>query len=411
MESVTASAARFGGISLLRLQPDERLAEFAAAGHGEAFEVLVRRYRASLVRAARRVLPPERAEDAVQQALLNAHQSMARNGAPDNVRPWLHRIAINAALRELEQAPAAVPIEEELVHGSASAEDVHEQRDELRSAVGAIGSLPDNQRRALIARELEGRGHEEIARELGLSGGAVRQLIHRARNSVRAAVSAVIPAPLIWSLMARAGEGVGVTATEAVTGGVASGLAAKAAVATLLAGGIAGGVAVVDHERGRDGSEANAAVAPHDESGRGGSKSGSEQTAAGDGERSAGDAAEAQRGEHEGDGGGESGRDGPGGDDGRDHDSGSDNSGSSENSGPGSTSSGSGHSGSGGSGSDSSGSGSSGSGSSGSGSSGSGSSGSGSGSGHSGGSDDDAEVTEEDNSGPGGGGEDEPDDD
>jgi hypothetical protein len=72
MESATASAGHTGGISLLRLHSDERLARLAAAGNADAFEVLVRRYRAALIRAARRILPEDRAEDAVQQALLDA---------------------------------------------------------------------------------------------------------------------------------------------------------------------------------------------------------------------------------------------------------------------------------------------------------------------------------------------------
>jgi hypothetical protein len=43
MEPLSASAARIGGISLLRMQSDERLAELASAGRDEAFEALVRR--------------------------------------------------------------------------------------------------------------------------------------------------------------------------------------------------------------------------------------------------------------------------------------------------------------------------------------------------------------------------------
>jgi RNA polymerase sigma factor (sigma-70 family) len=346
MESATASAGHTGGISLLRLHSDERLARLAAAGKADAFEVLVRRYRAALIRAARRILPEDRAEDAVQQALLDAHRALARGDDPDRFRPWLHRIAVNAALKELRGDDDTVPLAEEL-NGVEGPAQTHERRERLRQTVEAIHALPGSQRRALVARELEGRSHAEIAQELGLSGGAVRQLIHRARNSVRSAVSVLIPPEFVLRLLGAGGSSPPVAETAAGAGG--AGVAAKLAVAAVLAGGVAGGVAV--EQRGDDRAQAPA-PAESGESSDGGEAS---SAAGAVGLDSSGPGGSERSGSNSGPGGG-------GGD----------------SSGPGSGSSGSGSSGSGSgsSGADSSGSGSSGSGISGSGSSGSGSSGS-----------------------------------
>ena len=113
MEPVTASAARVAGTQLLRLQSDDRLARLAALDNHAAFEAIVRRYRPELLRASRRVLSDQRGEDAIQQAFLKAHEALLRNGPPEKLRPWLHRIALNSSLDILgEEATSELPPEE-----------------------------------------------------------------------------------------------------------------------------------------------------------------------------------------------------------------------------------------------------------------------------------------------------------
>lgn len=231
---------------LLRLQSDDRLARLAADGVDSAFELLVRRYRPKLVRSCAQILPMTQAEDAVQQSLLNAHQALRRNGAPERFEPWLHRIAVNATLKELRRSPEDLPLDEERINGVEQPPQSQERRETLKRTIKAIGDLPAAQRQALVLRELEGRSHAEIARSLGLTSGAVRQLIHRARSSVRSAVSALTPHPLLMRLTATEDH---TTIAELVGGGAAGALAGKAVVAALVAGGIASGVTLTPDER------------------------------------------------------------------------------------------------------------------------------------------------------------------
>jgi RNA polymerase sigma factor (sigma-70 family) len=363
MEPISLSRGLGGPI--LRLQSDERLARLAAAGNGRAFEVLVRRHRSTVVRAAARVLPGAEAEDAAQQALLSAQQALRRNGAPERFEPWLNRIAVNAALKQLQRTPDELPLDEDRVNGVEQPADRLERRQRLQDTIGAIGALPDRQRRALVLRELEGRSHDEIARDLGLTAGAVRQLIHRARSSVRSAATALTPYGFLLRLSAD--PGASTRTAEIVAGGGAAAFAAKTVAAGLVAGGIATGVALVpDKEK------------PARASGESPAKPAALAPAVGESVSSP----STDQGDSSGPGGGrrdEGGRDssGPGsGEEAEEADSsGPGSGGGSDSSGPG------GRGGSGSSGSGSSGSGSSGSDSSGSGSSGSGSSGSGGGSG------------------------------
>jgi RNA polymerase sigma factor (sigma-70 family) len=358
---------------LLRLQNDERLAALSAEGSSPAFGELARRYRPALVRACRRILHPERAEDAAQQALLSAQVSLRKHGAPDSFRPWLNRIAVNAALKQVRDAPPEAPLDEDRLDGVEQPPEAQERSERVAAAIGAIASLPGGQRRALVLRELEGRSHAEIARRLGLTPGAVRQLIHRARNGVRAAVSAVTP----YGLLARlGGEHAGdPRVAEAVAGGAGGAVAAKAVATVLVAGGLAGGVALAPIDSGQQAGAGKGGQRGERETGSGSLMIPGVAAASDDG-----DGARERRNREPGGGG----KRGPGSGDATDSSgegSGSGSSGpgsgTSGGSGSGSSGSGSGTSGSGTSGS--SGSGSSGPGSSGSGSSGSGSSGSGSG--------------------------------
>jgi RNA polymerase sigma factor (sigma-70 family) len=376
MEPVSLPTGRLRA-PLLWLQSDDRLARLAADGLDSAFEHLVRRHRPKLVRACSRILSGPQAEDAVQQSLLNAHQALRRNGAPERFEPWLHQIAVNAALKELRRTPDDLPLDEALVTGVEQPPESQERRETLQQTIAAIGDLPSRQRRALILRELEGRSHAEIARSLGLSSGAVRQLIHRARSSVRSAVSVLTPYPLLIRL---AGTESQAPVAELVGGGAAGAVAGKALVAVVVAGGVAGGVALdSDEKRGKAQAAgvhreravaSTAGSAGGSESGLGPIGSSSQGTAQKSGSEK--DEDRSGRG-HSGSGSGDDhDHSGPGG-----GGSSSSGHGGGESSGSGSSgggSSGSGHSGSGSSGSGSSGSGSSGSGSSGSGSSGSGSS-------------------------------------
>jgi hypothetical protein len=72
-----------------------------------------------------------------------------------------------------------------------------ERRARFHSVMSDMGELPERQRRALVLRELEGRSYDEIATTLGVTGDGVRQLLNRARNSMRAAASALVPPALV----------------------------------------------------------------------------------------------------------------------------------------------------------------------------------------------------------------------
>src|SRR3954465_13313236 len=165
--------ARLAGSAVLRTQSDDRLVDLVREGNERAFEAIVHRYRRPLLRYCGRFLAPARAEDAVQQAFVNAYGAMRDGDAEIRLRPWLYRISHNAALNVLRQAGADhVPVDEE-IDGVETPPRAVGRGERSRTVVAAVRDLPARQRDAIVLQALEGRSYDEIARELGVSDGAV----------------------------------------------------------------------------------------------------------------------------------------------------------------------------------------------------------------------------------------------
>src|SRR5438105_3852907 len=247
--------ARLAGTALLHGQSDERLVDLTRAGNGRAFEAIVTRYRRPLLRHCARLLPPGRAEDAVQQAFLNAYRAIVAGENELRLRPWLYRIAHNASLNLLRQNGwdyDEIPAD---FDGVIQPPQAVEQTERIRELVRAVKDLPERQRDAVILRELEGRSYEEISAALGVTDGAVRQLLNRARNTLRGAATAITPQQLLVRLAERASTDAPTLGriAEICTGAGGAATLAKVAAAVLVTGAVAGGVAVAPLHKPRKG--------------------------------------------------------------------------------------------------------------------------------------------------------------
>jgi RNA polymerase sigma factor (sigma-70 family) len=252
----------------LRAQSDRRLVTLVRDGYEAAFEEIVRRYGAALGRYARAIVGGH-AEDVTQDAFSKALLALRRDGAEIELRPWLYRIVCNTALNDLrDRPPAAQELTEPLAHTGSVSEEV-ERREEVAELARRLRQLPQPQRAAIVMRELEGLSHEEIAAALGVTGGAARQTIHRARTALRDAVGAAIPLPLLRVLIdhgaeaSAAGAGAGGAAAAASVGSAGAGGVLKAGLATALIAGSVGTGLVVHRDRHElDAGAARAATVP-----------------------------------------------------------------------------------------------------------------------------------------------------
>jgi RNA polymerase sigma factor (sigma-70 family) len=238
-------------VRLLLTQSDARLLAFAQAGHERAYEALVKRYRKPLLAYCRRLLlSEERAEDALQQALLQAWLALQAGTDVGDVKAWLYRIVHNAALNVLRVSGYDYYQLNESLSGADAPQADLDRRIAVREALAGLAALPEMQREALLRTAVEGHTHQQVAKELGVSENALRGLVYRARASMRAAAGALTPSPLVsWALTS------GTRGTPAVerlaeigAGGGSAGLAgllikggAVAVTASALAGGIVAG--------------------------------------------------------------------------------------------------------------------------------------------------------------------------
>lgn len=287
---------------VLRTQPDERLVATAREGNTAAFDELVRRHRPALTAYAGSLSPSSRAEDVVQDSLLKAYLALQQGADPELLRAWLFRIVRNTAI----DAQRGVRHHEQLDENYDGVEQPPQalaRREQIGALTLAIQDLPAAQRQAIVQRELEGRGHEEIAEAMSLSPGSVRQLIYRARHTLREASGALLPAAVLRvATTPGAGEAVG-GAGAAVA--LKLGLAAIVATGTIVAG------TAIDKSTDGGPAEALQVSTPERHAGSDDATTGDSQSRGeGEGSRSG----ESERKDSSGrDGSGESGSSGPGG--------------------------------------------------------------------------------------------------
>ncbi len=130
---------------------------------------------------------PDLAADAVQDALLSAWDKRHQFQSTARLDTWIHRIAINAALSLLRKGkpgvvePLVVDIEGDLPRPEVAWEE-HELQSELARA---LGRLTDIERVCFVLKHLEQWRAREIAEELGLNEGRVKQAVYRAVQKLR----------------------------------------------------------------------------------------------------------------------------------------------------------------------------------------------------------------------------------
>ncbi len=178
-----------------------RLLKRLRAGDQAAYEQVVRTHGPRLLAVARRFLHHEQdAQDAVQDAFLSAFKSIDRFQGESQLGTWLHRIVVNASLMKLRsrQRHPERSIDDLLPRfdddgriseaGSdwAITVDSATRDREMRELVRKrMDELPDSYRAVLLLRDIEGQSTDETASLLGISAGAVKTRLHRARLALR----------------------------------------------------------------------------------------------------------------------------------------------------------------------------------------------------------------------------------
>src|SRR5918999_715218 len=194
---------------------ERRLLDAARVGDEDAFARLTEPHRRALHAHCYRMLGSVTdAEDALQEALLNAWRGLPRFDGRSSLRSWLYTIATNACLRAIERRPGRVlpvdygppadphrPLGEPLVEstwiepypderlglddGPAGPEARYEQRESIELAfIAALQHLPARQRAVLILRDVLGFSAKEVAVVLNATVASINSALGRARRAL-----------------------------------------------------------------------------------------------------------------------------------------------------------------------------------------------------------------------------------
>jgi RNA polymerase sigma-70 factor, ECF subfamily len=189
---------------------ERALVERLRAGDQVAYAEIVRTLGPRLLATARRLLrDEEEARDVVQETFLSAFRALDRFSGEAKLSTWLQSIATNAALMRLRRSRRhpelslddlqpqvdAVAVLDESSAWDPPADALESRR--LRAAVRrSIERLPASHRSVIVLREVEDRSTAEAARSLGITAGAVKLRLHRARLALRPLLETELADPL-----------------------------------------------------------------------------------------------------------------------------------------------------------------------------------------------------------------------
>lgn len=155
----------------------------ARAGETEAVDALIRKYVRDIYAVTARLLNDrDLAEDAAQDAIVNALNGLKRFRGDASFRTWLLRIAVNAARsvgrRKTRRREVSLDVVTENAADTPDAATLVGQSDEAARAAALLTRLPEKQRMAVSLRIQQGLSYQEIGALLDCTEGAARVNYH-----------------------------------------------------------------------------------------------------------------------------------------------------------------------------------------------------------------------------------------
>ncbi len=172
---------------------EKELIQRSQAGDGEAFGVLVERYKGKVFSLAYGFTRDRvAADDLAQEVFIKAYYSLPKFKGMSGFGTWLYRIAVNHAkdfLRKNRQRLREVSIQDvgepALTPPNASPEENRVEEGRRTVIREALARLPEKYRVILTLRDIDGLSYEDISGILKLAPGTVDSRLHRARRKLR----------------------------------------------------------------------------------------------------------------------------------------------------------------------------------------------------------------------------------
>ncbi len=176
---------------------DLALVKQAQKGDMKAFELLVQRYQQKVGGVVSKLIKDyHEIQDLTQDVFIKVYKALPNFRGESAFYTWIYRIAINTAKNHLVakgrriQNSDVEPIDAEnfsssLEYQNFDTPDAEYARQEVEKVVhDSIADLPEDLRKAIVLREVDGLSYEEIAKEMDYPIGTVRSRIFRARDAI-----------------------------------------------------------------------------------------------------------------------------------------------------------------------------------------------------------------------------------
>lgn len=179
------------------MEVDRELVEAAQAGDRWALEELIRQTHRSVYTCALRLVGnPDDAADVTQDVYLRVVRKLGGFRHEAAFTTWLNRVTTNVAMSSLKRRTRRIAVEGAVV--PVETRDPSPDPSERAEAVALarrleqlVAALPEGQRQVLVLRDVYGQSTDEVATAMGLTPGAVKVRLFRARERLKAQLEAV----------------------------------------------------------------------------------------------------------------------------------------------------------------------------------------------------------------------------
>jgi RNA polymerase sigma factor (sigma-70 family) len=164
---------------------DNRLVRQAARGDEAAFAAIFSRHHEALFRYCRSIVGNEHdATDALQNTMVKALEKLPGETRRIALRPWLFRIAHNESIDLLRARRPHADLDAAIDVSDRVSSTELETRERLHALEADLQRLTQQQRSALLLRELVGLSFAETAGALGITPSAAKQSVYEARQAL-----------------------------------------------------------------------------------------------------------------------------------------------------------------------------------------------------------------------------------
>ena len=167
------------------IQGDERALRMLWSQHAPHIDAVVRRL----------VGDPELAADIAQDVWMQIFRALPGFRGDAQFGTWAHRIAVNRTLNALRKS-RRIAKSETAIEEDTAATEIDDERAFLAASIHqAAARLPDGARMVFLLHDVEGYTHEDIARELGITTGASKSQLFKARAKLRRLLAHLLEVP------------------------------------------------------------------------------------------------------------------------------------------------------------------------------------------------------------------------